>query len=93
LSYSRREANGSAILEFPVRESENGTAHAFYRRMCRRVQCEVCEKPSYTGCGRHVDQVLKNVPKADRCHCRAANANQRRSALGIVEPLLHTSAA
>ncbi len=64
--------------------------------MCRRVQCEVCEKPSYTGCGRHLDQVLGSVPEADRCQCRAAKAasrTMRSSAIGLVEPMLQTSAA
>ncbi len=40
------------------------------RVMCMRTTCESCKKPSYAGCGRHVDQVLGNVPVRDRCHCR-----------------------
>lgn len=39
--------------------------------MCRRVRCEVCNKPSYTGCGRHVEEVLGAIAKADRCTCRS----------------------
>lgn len=35
--------------------------------MCTRVQCKQCDKPTYRGCGQHVDQVLRDVPKADRC--------------------------
>ena len=38
--------------------------------MCRRIRCEQCQKPTYAGCGKHVEQVLGNVPKEDRCHCR-----------------------
>jgi hypothetical protein len=38
--------------------------------MCRRVQCEACQKPTYVGCGRHVEQVLGNVADTERCHCR-----------------------
>jgi hypothetical protein len=37
--------------------------------MCRRIQCEYCHKPSFAGCGKHVDQVLRGVPDAERCHC------------------------
>lgn len=37
--------------------------------MCRRVQCRKCGKPSWAGCGAHVEQVLGNVPKAERCQC------------------------
>lgn len=38
--------------------------------MCRRVQCSSCEKPSYAGCGMHVEQVLGDVPREERCSCR-----------------------
>lgn len=38
--------------------------------MCQRVKCPSCGKPSFTGCGRHVEQVLGDVPVAERCHCR-----------------------
>ena len=37
--------------------------------MCRRILCELCQKPTYAGCGKHVDQVLRGVPHEDRCHC------------------------
>jgi hypothetical protein len=40
--------------------------------MCRRIRCEQCQKPSFAGCGRHVDQVLKDVPPEARCHCKQA---------------------
>ncbi|HMJ53722.1 MAG TPA: hypothetical protein VK540_16670 [Polyangiaceae bacterium] len=38
--------------------------------MCRRVQCESCGKPTYAGCGMHIEQVLAGVPAEERCHCR-----------------------
>jgi len=38
--------------------------------MCTRVACSQCGKPSYAGCGAHVEQVLRDVPKAERCRCR-----------------------
>ncbi len=38
--------------------------------MCQRVRCPNCEKPSYSGCGRHVEQVLGDVPQEQRCQCR-----------------------
>ncbi len=40
--------------------------------MCRRVTCRHCGKPTFSGCGAHVEQVLAGVPKADRCQCREA---------------------
>jgi hypothetical protein len=48
--------------------------------MCRRVTCERCGKPTFAGCGAHIEQVLADVPKVKRCQCRqAVNA-------GNVEP-------
>ena len=38
--------------------------------MCRRVNCNTCGKPTWAGCGAHVEQVLGNVPKSERCQCR-----------------------
>jgi hypothetical protein len=38
--------------------------------MCRRIECVECKKPSYAGCGMHVEQVLGDVPREDRCSCR-----------------------
>lgn len=40
--------------------------------MCRRITCDRCGKPSYAGCGAHVEQVLGDVPRAQRCQCREA---------------------
>lgn len=38
--------------------------------MCSRVTCSKCGKPSFVGCGRHVDAVLGHVPPEQRCRCR-----------------------
>jgi hypothetical protein len=38
--------------------------------MCRRVTCNTCNKPTWAGCGAHIEQVLGDVPKAQRCSCR-----------------------
>lgn len=37
--------------------------------MCQRVRCSSCGKPSFVGCGRHVEQVLGDVPRDERCKC------------------------
>ena len=39
--------------------------------MCQRITCSDCGKPSFAGCGRHVESVLGDVPPAGRCHCHA----------------------
>ncbi len=38
--------------------------------MCRRVQCPTCKRPTFAGCGAHIEQVLGDVPAAERCRCR-----------------------
>ena len=40
--------------------------------MCHRVTCRSCRKPTFRGCGQHVEQVLVGVPKAQRCSCDRA---------------------
>ena len=42
--------------------------------MCRRVDCPRCGRPTYAGCGKHIEQVLGNVPPAERCQCRDGDA-------------------
>jgi hypothetical protein len=38
--------------------------------MCRRVTCPKCDRPTFAGCGAHVEQVLGDVPVEQRCRCR-----------------------
>jgi hypothetical protein len=38
--------------------------------MCRRASCGDCGKPTFKGCGDHVEQVLADVPVHERCRCR-----------------------
>ena len=45
--------------------------------MCRRVDCSSCGKPTYAGCGAHIEQVLGNVAPASRCRCREDEAAAR----------------
>lgn len=40
--------------------------------MCRPATCHACGKASYAGCGQHVEQVLKGVPRNQRCTCTTA---------------------
>ncbi|MCK7480085.1 MAG: hypothetical protein M0C28_24510 [Candidatus Moduliflexus flocculans] len=37
--------------------------------MCQRSVYRKCGKPTWVGCGRHVDEVLRDVPPAGRCQC------------------------
>ena len=49
--------------------------------MCIRVKCHACGKPTYAGCGAHVESVLAGVPAAQRCRCRE-NGPTRQAATG-----------
>jgi hypothetical protein len=53
--------------------------------MCRRITCNKCGKPSFAGCGMHVEQVLGDVPRDQRCRCAekrdAKGSNGERSFL------------
>lgn len=48
--------------------------------MCSRATCPTCNKPTYAGCGAHVEQVLGDVPKEKRCKCREEKAQARGQA-------------
>ena len=40
--------------------------------MCRRVTCSTCNKPTWAGCGEHIEPAMAGVPKSERCTCAAA---------------------
>lgn len=37
--------------------------------MCRPATCRTCSKTTWAGCGQHVDQVMRTVPKPQQCDC------------------------
>jgi hypothetical protein len=47
--------------------------------MCRRVECSRCARPTYAGCGAHVERVLSDVPAGQRCRCREEKAKSGES--------------
>jgi hypothetical protein len=40
--------------------------------MCHAVTCKTCGRPTWKGCGDHIEQALAHVPAADRCQCPRA---------------------
>jgi hypothetical protein len=44
--------------------------------MCARSTCRSCGKPTWSGCGNHIEQALRGVPQSERCkgHPRTASA-------------------
>ena len=37
--------------------------------MCSKATCKKCGKPTWRGCGNHIEQALAGVPKNQRCSC------------------------
>ncbi|KAI8800544.1 hypothetical protein BJ742DRAFT_841083 [Cladochytrium replicatum] len=37
--------------------------------MCYKVTCSICHKPTWSGCGMHIESALRGVPKDQRCKC------------------------
>lgn len=37
--------------------------------MCRTTTCMYCRKTTWSGCGNHVNQVMRRVPNNERCAC------------------------
>lgn len=35
--------------------------------MCSQVRCRKCGKVTWSGCGQHVSEVMRGVPKAQQC--------------------------
>lgn len=51
--------------------------------MCSPAFCQRCGKATWAGCGEHVEQVMRGVPKAQQCACASspsAAAGQRWAA-------------
>ena len=38
--------------------------------MCYKTTCTKCNKPTWAGCGNHIETALKDVPEQDRCKCK-----------------------
>lgn len=55
--------------------------------MCRAITCKTCNRPSWAGCGAHVEQVLGHVPPAERCQCRGAAKAGSSSVLDAIKGL------
>jgi len=52
--------------------------------MCRRVECPTCHKPTFAGCGQHVEQVLADVPRDKRCTCREKRTEEKPAAPSLL---------
>jgi hypothetical protein len=55
--------------------------------MCRQVECGKCQKPTYAGCGMHIEQVLGHVPREQRCDCRDKAAAKEETSVTVAPSL------
>ena len=37
--------------------------------MCYKTTCKDCQKPTWAGCGNHIERALADIPQESRCHC------------------------
>jgi hypothetical protein len=51
--------------------------------MCRRIDCRKCGRPTFAGCGAHVEQVLGDVPPAQRCRCHEEQEKDQEAKPGV----------
>lgn len=49
--------------------------------MCSPATCSRCKKVTWSGCGQHVDQVMRNVPKDRQCTCASGSSTSNASGL------------
>jgi len=52
--------------------------------MCSRVTCPTCNKPDWRGCGAHVESVLGDVPRDERCRCREEGNRKTHASGGLM---------
>ena len=38
--------------------------------MCTKVECKKCAKPTWQGCGEHIEEALEGIALEDRCSCK-----------------------
>lgn len=39
--------------------------------MCTVANCKKCGRKTWSGCGKHLDELKKQVPEKDRCKCKS----------------------
>ncbi|KJV03670.1 hypothetical protein CH306_27130 [Rhodococcus sp. 15-725-2-2b] len=57
--------------------------------MCYPVACPTCGKTTWAGCGRHIDSVMKNVPRPQQCTCSSSEAPDPARRTGFFHSLFH----
>jgi hypothetical protein len=52
--------------------------------MCSAVTCRTCGKTTWAGCGQHVDQVMRGIPKSQQCQGHPKEESENGSLLSRI---------
>lgn len=56
--------------------------------MCHQITCPTCSKPTWEGCGQHIEHALKGVPSNERCACPRPAPNDPQNQKGLLDRIL-----
>jgi hypothetical protein len=56
--------------------------------MCHEIACARCGKPTWEGCGQHIEHALKGVPLNERCTCPRPDPNDPQNQKGLLDRIL-----
>lgn len=49
--------------------------------MCSKVICRQCGKPTWSGCGEHIEVALAGVPESNRCQGHESTGSPRAAGI------------
>lgn len=70
-----------------IRDKRPGLCFMKENIMCRAVNCRSCGKSTWAGCGNHVQEVMRHIPKAERCTCDPNAPKQKDAGSGWLAKL------
>jgi hypothetical protein len=56
--------------------------------MCHEIACATCHKPTWEGCGEHIEYALKGVPLDERCTCPRSKPSDPKEQKGLLGRIL-----
>lgn len=56
--------------------------------MCHQVSCRICSRPTWSGCGNHIETALAGIPRSQRCPGHdSAEIAQYKAENGLIKRL------
>ncbi len=56
--------------------------------MCNQITCVTCNKPTWEGCGEHIEYALKGIPLNERCTRPRPDPNDPQNQKGLLDLIL-----